>query len=81
MHWFFLADDTMLGADQSLHYMTTDELKALGDDNTLGIDVTRDERGTDSLIGRDLIFLNLKTVLDIAVYNCLYFVNILYISN
>ncbi|KAG8187586.1 hypothetical protein JTE90_025919 [Oedothorax gibbosus] len=46
----YMTDDTMLGADQSLHYMTTDELKALGDDNTLGIDVTRDERGTDSLI-------------------------------
>ncbi|XP_071040645.1 uncharacterized protein [Parasteatoda tepidariorum] len=43
------ADDTMMG-DQSLHYMTTDELKALADDNTLGIDVTRDERGADSTL-------------------------------
>ncbi|XP_054713101.1 ankyrin-2-like isoform X4 [Uloborus diversus] len=43
------AEDTMMG-DQSLHYMTTDELKALADDNTLGIDVTRDERGTDSML-------------------------------
>ncbi|GFX37879.1 ankyrin-2 [Trichonephila clavipes] len=43
------AEDTMLG-DQSLHYMTTDELKALADDNTLGIDVTRDERETGSTL-------------------------------
>lgn len=43
----------MMG-DQSLHYMTTDELKALQDDNTLGIDVTRDERehGSSTLIGK-----------------------------
>ncbi|XP_015919945.1 ankyrin-1 isoform X17 [Parasteatoda tepidariorum] len=44
-----MTDDTMMG-DQSLHYMTTDELKALADDNTLGIDVTRDERGADSTL-------------------------------
>ncbi|GFS34065.1 ankyrin-3 [Nephila pilipes] len=44
-----MTEDTMLG-DQSLHYMTTDELKALADDNTLGIDVTRDERETGSTL-------------------------------
>ncbi|XP_055948769.1 uncharacterized protein LOC129981785 isoform X4 [Argiope bruennichi] len=46
-----MTEDQMMG-DQSLHYMTTDELKALHDDNTLGIDVTRDERehGSSTLI-------------------------------
>ncbi|CAL1295809.1 unnamed protein product [Larinioides sclopetarius] len=46
-----MTEDQMMG-DQSLNYMTTDELKALQDDNTLGIDVTRDERehGSSTLI-------------------------------
>lgn len=49
--------------------MTTDELKALADDNTLGIDVTRDEKGTDStLIGNYWIcFLNVLIQFDLFI--------------
>lgn len=41
-------EDTMLG-DQSYKYLTADEMKSLGDDS-LPIDVTKDERPTDSMI-------------------------------
>lgn len=43
--WFcvrFLGEDTLLG-DQTYRYLTADEMKSLGDDS-LPIDVTRDER-------------------------------------
>ncbi|UYV83170.1 ANK2 [Cordylochernes scorpioides] len=42
------AEDTMLG-DQSFRYLTADEMKSLGDDS-LPIDVTKDERGADSMM-------------------------------
>ncbi|XP_049528309.1 uncharacterized protein LOC119435128 isoform X7 [Dermacentor silvarum] len=41
------AEDNMLG-DQSFRYLTADEMKSLGDDS-LPIDVTRDERITESI--------------------------------
>ncbi|XP_022249625.1 ankyrin-2-like isoform X3 [Limulus polyphemus] len=41
-------EDTILG-DQSMHYLTADEMKSLGDDS-LPIDVTKDERTTDSML-------------------------------
>ncbi|XP_076361546.1 uncharacterized protein LOC143252767 isoform X7 [Tachypleus tridentatus] len=45
---FQMREDTILG-DQSLHYLTADEMKSLGDDS-LPIDVTKDERTTDSML-------------------------------
>ncbi|XP_042148280.1 ankyrin-2 isoform X3 [Ixodes scapularis] len=46
------AEDNMLG-DQSFRYLTADEMKSLGDDS-LPIDVTRDERLTESIhVGRE----------------------------
>ncbi|XP_076327360.1 uncharacterized protein LOC143234139 isoform X6 [Tachypleus tridentatus] len=41
-------EDTVLG-DQSMRYLTVDEMKSLGDDS-LPMDVTRDERATDSML-------------------------------
>lgn len=41
--FYFLGEDTML-SDQPYRYLTVDEMKSLGDDS-LPIDVTRDERG------------------------------------
>lgn len=40
-HYFFAGDDTV--TDQPYRYLTVDEMKSLGDDS-LPIDVTRDER-------------------------------------
>ena len=49
---FLLGEDTML-SEQPYHYLTVDEMKGLGDDS-LPIDVTRDERDNRDNIGNNL---------------------------
>lgn len=49
---FLLGEDTML-SEQPYHYLTVDEMKGLGDDS-LPIDVTRDERDNRDNMGNFL---------------------------
>ena len=51
--FFFPGEDNMLG-DQSYRYLTADEMKSLGDDS-LPIDVTKDERAVEGVIHKDYI--------------------------
>jgi len=57
----FLAEDNITG-DQSYRYLTADEMKSLGDDS-LPFDVTKDERGHDSILHKDSLGINLNLCL------------------